>query len=116
MRRLVLMCIVGLAAFVLASHAADAKGVKLTKGQVQTVCDGKTECQKNCGLQGNDLCTFKCKGDKCEGKCLVVGMCRVTSSRTSTQSASLGSQYAVRHSVAFEDGLERYGPVAKSQK
>jgi hypothetical protein len=73
MRRLVLMFIVGLAAFVFVSHAADAKGVKLTKGQVQTVCDGKTECQKNCGLQGNDVCTFKCKGDKCEGKCLSCG-------------------------------------------
>jgi hypothetical protein len=73
MRKLVLMLIVGLAAFVLVLHVAEAKGVTLTKGQVQTVCDGKTECQKNCGLQGADTCQFKCKGDKCEGKCLSCG-------------------------------------------
>jgi hypothetical protein len=76
MRRLVLMLIVGLAAFVLVPHVAEAKGVKLTKSQVQTVCDGKTECRKNCGLQGNDVCDFKCKGDKCEGKCLSCGSVR----------------------------------------
>jgi len=74
MRRLVLMLIVGFAGFVLVPHAAEAKGVKLTKEQVRTVCNGKTECQKYCGSVGTDLCHFKCKGGKCEGKCLSCGV------------------------------------------
>jgi hypothetical protein len=73
MRRLILMLIVGVAAVAAVPHAAEAKGVTLTKGQVQTVCNGKTECQKSCGSAGADLCSFKCKGDKCEGKCLSCG-------------------------------------------
>ena len=73
MRRLVLIFFVGLAAIVTLPHAVEAKGVKLTKQQVQTVCDGKTACRKSCGLQGADLCDFKCKGDKCSGSCLSCG-------------------------------------------
>ncbi len=74
MRKSLLVLLVGLAAFVTLPLAAEAKGVKLTKQQVQTVCNGKTACRKGCGLQGADLCDFKCKGDKCSGSCLSCGV------------------------------------------
>jgi hypothetical protein len=74
MRRLVLIFFVCLAAIITLPHAVEAKGVKLTKQQVQTVCNGKTACRKGCGLQGTDLCDFKCKGDKCSGSCLSCGV------------------------------------------
>ena len=74
MSRFILMFILGLAALVLVPHAAEAKGVKLTKEQVLTVCNGKTNCQKYCGVTGDDLCQFKCKGGQCEGKCTTCGV------------------------------------------
>lgn len=69
MRRLVLMFIVGLAALILVPHAAEAKGVKLTKQQVETVCDGEQSCVRDCGLKNDHLCSFTCKNDKCSGLC-----------------------------------------------
>lgn len=55
MRRLVLIFLVGLAAIVATPNFAEAKGVKLTKQQVQTVCNGATACLKACGLKGTHL-------------------------------------------------------------
>ena len=74
MRKLVLILLVWLVAMVAHTHAAEARGVNLTKQQVQTVCDGKTTCAKECGLKGDHLCEFKCKGDKCSGSCLSCGV------------------------------------------
>jgi hypothetical protein len=70
MRRLVLFFGFVLAAFAFAANSADAAPVKLTKQQVQTVCDGGNTCTRSCGLEGENLCEFKCKGDKCSGSCL----------------------------------------------
>ncbi|MGE3529382.1 MAG: hypothetical protein AB7G54_08125 [Methyloceanibacter sp.] len=74
MRKLVLIIIVGLAAIVTLPHAVEAKGVKLTKQQVQTVCDGATYCTTECGLKGEHLCEFKCKGNTCSGNCQSCGV------------------------------------------
>jgi hypothetical protein len=61
----------------LALHVApaEAKGVKLTPEQVKTVCGkdiqsggGNTGCTKNCGLNGQNICDYNCKGGKCEGQ------------------------------------------------
>jgi hypothetical protein len=75
MRNLVLMFLVGLGAFALLSTAADAAPVKLTKQQVQTVCNGGNHCVKDCGLKGTHLCEFKCdKKDNCSGSCESCGV------------------------------------------
>lgn len=92
MRRLVLMFIVGLAALVLVPHAAEAKGVKLTKQQVETVCDGKQSCVRDCGLKNDHLCSFTCKNDKCSGLWRVVRVSRVARSPTTTRSMWLDRQ------------------------
>jgi hypothetical protein len=62
----------GLAVFALIPHHANAE-VKLTKQQVQTVCNGRTSCVKDCGLNGEHICGFKCKGSKCGGTCMTCG-------------------------------------------
>jgi phage-related protein len=75
MRNLVLMFLVGLAAFALLSTAADAAPIKLTKQQVHTVCDGGKYCTRECGLNGDQLCELKCdKKDTCSGSCLSCGV------------------------------------------
>ena len=74
MRRAVLMFGIALSAFVLASHGAVAAPVKLTKQQVQTVCNGGSSCIKNCGLEGAETCGFKCdKKGNCSGSCISCG-------------------------------------------
>lgn len=79
MRNLVLMFLVGLGAFALLSTAVDAAPVKLTEQQVQTVCDGGKRCAKECGLNGEHLCEFKCdKKDQCSGSCLSCPGARTT--------------------------------------
>ena len=75
MRNLILMFLVGLGAFALAPHPADAAPIKLTKQQVQTVCDGSKYCTRDCGLKGEHLCEFKCdKKDNCSGSCESCGV------------------------------------------
>ena len=70
--RKALLFALGLAIFALIPHHAQAE-VKLTKQQVQTVCDGRTSCVKQCGLNGEHICGFKCKGSKCGGTCMTCG-------------------------------------------
>ncbi len=63
----------GLVAFALIPHHAQAD-VRLTKQQVQTVCNGRTSCVKDCGLNGEHICGFKCTGSKCSGSCMTCGV------------------------------------------
>ena len=44
--------------------------VPLTKSQVNTVCDGRDECQKVCGLEGRYTCSFGCGSEGCSGQCM----------------------------------------------
>ena len=92
MRRLVLMFIVGLAALVLVPHAAEAKGVKLTKQQVETVCDGKQSCVRDCGLKNDHLCSFTCRTTNVPASARVVRVSRVARSPTTTRSMWLDRQ------------------------
>jgi hypothetical protein len=45
----------------------EALAVKLTKDQVNTVCNGKPQCQKTCGLNGQATCIFSCGVNGCGG-------------------------------------------------
>ena len=42
--------------------AAKDIAVSLTKSQVATVCNGAMYCEKSCGLNGQNTCTFGCGG------------------------------------------------------
>jgi len=72
MRKLVIMFVVGLAALALAPQGAVA--VKLTQQQVQTVCNGKSACAKDCGLNGEHQCIFACNKTGCSGTCPTCGV------------------------------------------
>jgi hypothetical protein len=72
MRKLI-MFVLGLTALALAPSDAEA-AVKLTKQQVQTVCNGKNSCVKDCGLNGEHTCNFACGKDTCSGVCLTCGV------------------------------------------
>jgi hypothetical protein len=67
-----IMFIVGLAALA-APQAAEA-AVKLTQQQVQTVCNGKSVCSKDCGLNGEHHCIFACNKTGCSGTCQTCGV------------------------------------------
>lgn len=69
-----LMLIIGLAALgIMALHRAEA-AVKLTQTQVQTVCNGKNSCVKDCGLNGEHICIFACGTKTCSGACSTCGV------------------------------------------
>jgi len=44
--------------------------VPLTRSQVKTVCEGRDECQKVCGLSGRYTCNFGCGSEGCSGQCV----------------------------------------------
>jgi len=60
-----------LAAAALLPGVAAAKdiAVSLTKSQVATVCNGAMYCEKSCGLNGQNTCTFGCGSKGCSGMC-----------------------------------------------
>jgi len=79
MRKLVLMIIVGLAAFAL--FPSEAGAVKITQQQVNNVCGSKlqsagghTGCVKTCGLNKEHQCDFDCTKQGCEGTCVTCGV------------------------------------------
>ena len=68
-----IMFIIGLAAFAMALQGAEA-AVKLTQAKVQSVCNGKNSCVKDCGLNGEHTCTFVCWQGVCSGACSTCGV------------------------------------------
>ncbi len=73
--------VMGLLVVALFPFMAEAKGVKLTKDQVATVCGqglqshgSVTGCKKTCGSNKEHVCEYGCvKGQGCEGDCTTCG-------------------------------------------
>jgi hypothetical protein len=83
MRKSVLLLIFAFAvsAAFMISDQSFAAGVKLTQQQVKDTCGKKLQsgggamgCEKQCGLNGEHLCTFGCYKGQCSGECLNCGV------------------------------------------
>ena len=81
--RKTLMAALVLGSLAILTQHAEAKQitVKLSKQQVQTVCDGKEYCQKSCGSSSQYNCEFGCGPAGCGGTCLT---CPTGQSRVNT--------------------------------
>jgi hypothetical protein len=69
-KSLMIVLALGALAFVASDAAAKQITVGLTKGQVSTVCNGGSYCQKSCGLNKEYTCEFGCGPSGCGGTCL----------------------------------------------